>query len=302
MKTKHLDDRFYPYLEKVLDRLPEEVRHEILDDSSFYLVSCDDTDYGFYLNLQNSHEPVKHLVVLNTLVLREPEYVITHAIAHEIAHRVKSTVFKSSNPELSEKEAEELIIQWGFKKEFELANYEKLHLEGRGYNLGYSWAKEHHEILDSFEEFYCEWDTGYLNERSMEVITDHVLPKKDILAWEGNSGELGVAPYQRECPVDDDPDLIKGIVFGIMSCLKEKKNHSKAAEINMKEIELAFKILSNWMERYGHYKNIFKSIEVIGKGFLKLMGEVVEYEKKSFGNDTLWQNPEYLNNGDRDHK
>ncbi len=97
------DSRFYPYIEKVLSRLPEEIAFkEVLDDLTFDIVSFGSDAAGIFYPL--SH-PARRLIVLHESLLRAAEFQIIHTIAHELAHKV----VEKGHTGLYEKEAEELL-------------------------------------------------------------------------------------------------------------------------------------------------------------------------------------------------
>lgn len=112
----HCDERFHPYVDKVLERLPAKVlENEVLDYSGLRIVSFDAKDYlGQFIDF----EPHTHcLILLNEVLLSKPEFQVIHTIVHEIAHKV---AFKRKEPQhLKEMEAENLVVEWGFQKESE---------------------------------------------------------------------------------------------------------------------------------------------------------------------------------------
>jgi hypothetical protein len=60
------DNRFYPYLEKVLNRVPDQVRQDILDIKKFEIISDDDflSAHGLHYHFDN---PVTNLIYLNMI-------------------------------------------------------------------------------------------------------------------------------------------------------------------------------------------------------------------------------------------
>ena len=115
-RFKHCDLRFYPYLGKVLARLPKDVREEVLKNENLQIVADEDFHEMFALNYEFDN-PVKNLVCLNTKSLNAPEYQLIHTIAHEIA----GYVVGEGKAAFDEKEAEQLLVSWGFEKEVEAA-------------------------------------------------------------------------------------------------------------------------------------------------------------------------------------
>jgi len=214
------DKRFYPYIEKVLMRLPEEVCFDrVLNDLNLDIVSFEKA-VGVFYPLTNS---IKKLIVLNGAVLKKPDFQIIHTIAHEIAHKI----IEKGESGLYEKEAEELLVQWGFQEEVEKADYTKTWLEGGGYKVGYEWAEKQKD-LSEFEEFYDEWNEGELDPERWDELF-HIADPLSIAAEMGVLGEpidTSKIPEPENAVVDLDGSHDRGIVHGIMKYLKEKKQRA----------------------------------------------------------------------------
>ena len=88
-RFKLCDLRFHPHLKRVIERLPEDVQEDVLNDKSFQILTDDEALNACVLRYRFS-DPVKTLVYLNTNILREPEHQLFHTIASEIAHYVLS--------------------------------------------------------------------------------------------------------------------------------------------------------------------------------------------------------------------
>jgi hypothetical protein len=216
------DERFYPYIEKVLIRLPEEICFEsVLDDLNFEIVSFGEW-FGGFCQLPT---PIKNLIVLNEDILRQPEFQVIHTIAHEVAHKI----IGKGESGLYEKEAEELLVKWGFQEEVEKADYARTWLEGGGYKIGYEWAAKQPD-LSRFEDFYDEWEQGKLDEGRWEEL--YYEADTDSIAYEMGQMDEGVdiktADDLSKIPVPpktviDDGSYGKGVIYGIMGFLKKKK-------------------------------------------------------------------------------
>ena len=111
-RFKLCDLRFFPYLKRIIERLPEDVREDVLNDKSFQILTDDDALNACVLRYRFS-DPVKTLVYLNTKILKEPEHQLLHTIASEIAHYVLS----KRKTGLGSKDIDDLLLQWGFEKE-----------------------------------------------------------------------------------------------------------------------------------------------------------------------------------------
>jgi len=102
---KLCDERFHPYINKVLDRLPQDAVEKVIDNT--IVAVFDDSFYGGHWQLDSL---IEHIIILNEKLLIQPKFVILHVIAHEMAHRV----IGDGESGLREKEAEELVEKWGF--------------------------------------------------------------------------------------------------------------------------------------------------------------------------------------------
>jgi hypothetical protein len=233
MKTKIIkkftdcDRAFYPYIEKVLRRLPKEVRGRMLNDKSFQIIS-----FGHLGQYYDFEKPVKDLVILNDKILSQPEFEIIHTIAHEIAHWIRGI----GKPALFEKEAEELLIEWGFKKEVEAVSYSKPILESGGYKMGYEWAKKNRNsyAIELAQEFLDKWDKGKLSTGDYDELYYHIDPASI-------ADKMGFAEQARPTTIEEmeqfyeehkedkkvlfnDGSFDKGIVWGVMNFIKERRD------------------------------------------------------------------------------
>jgi hypothetical protein len=197
-------------MEKVLTRLPQKVAfQEVLDDPEFQIISFEKSLLGCQISFENS---IKNLVVLNDLLLSEPEFKIIYGLAHEIAHKIAG----KGNTGLYEKEAEELMVRWGFVKESEKVDYHRPVCESAGYNTGYEWAKKQKD-LSKFEEFYHEWDEGRLSSERLDLLlcTADVMSIFDEMGGLGNSNSnREIAKGENIYPGDDSLD--RGVIHGIV--------------------------------------------------------------------------------------
>jgi len=241
LRFRYCDSRFYAYLEKVLNRLPDETREEILNNRGLEILGSKDflVAFGLYLLFDNQ---ISDIVYLNTRVLREPENWIIHAVAHEFAHYVA----KKGETGLYEKEAEDLLVRWGFEKEVEEIDYSRPISESAGYTAGYEWAKEQdeEELWERFGEFYHEWDEERLSNERLEEL-HYMADPTSILDKMGMLGERRetISPQEFEEANDEPIDIAsleKGIIRGLMGYLKgkrlKKESHSYQREIDEVEV------------------------------------------------------------------
>ena len=165
-RFKLCDIRFYAYLARVFQRLPEEVREDVLDDKSFQLLTDDEIFEAGVLRYDFNH-PVKSLVYLNSKIILEPDHQIIHTIASEIAHYV----LKKEGTRVWERKIDELLIEWGFAKEVEAVLYEQAISESKGYKTGYGWAKKQSQdyLMQHFGLYFDEWNDKGLGSLSSDV-------------------------------------------------------------------------------------------------------------------------------------
>jgi len=188
-RFKLCDLRFFPYLRGIIERLPEDVREDVLNDKSFQILTDDDASNACVLRYRFS-DPVKTLVYLNTKILKEPEHQLIHTIASEIAHYVLS----KRKACLSSKDIDDLLWQWGFEKEVEAVRLDRILCDSKGYKIGYEWAKKQNRdyLMQHFGLYYDEWNdkglVGFSGEGSEMVehlngtgsIPEHIIPSKTV--------------------------------------------------------------------------------------------------------------------------
>ncbi|MGD9044825.1 MAG: hypothetical protein PVG06_13985 [Desulfobacterales bacterium] len=138
-RFKICDFRFYPYLSRVLERLPEAEREKVLNDTSLQILTDEDMLNARVLRYNFGH-PVKTLVYLSSKILTEPGHQLIYTIAHEIAKYVLSTV--ETKTQFCEEDIEDLLVHWGFANEIEAVRYDEAITESEGYKTGYEWAKK----------------------------------------------------------------------------------------------------------------------------------------------------------------
>jgi len=217
-RFKHCDPRFFPYLEKVLDRLPERIRDIILNSTALQVVAGEDLHRNCALRV-DFDDPVKSLLCFNPKVLFEPEHQILHTMAHEIALYVAGEVGSAK----AEQKAEELLLEWGFEMEIEAVRYCKAVSESEGYQIGYEWARKQSKdyLLQHFGLYFDEWNEKGLRRMSREQLEEvksdagtRALLKDRIET--GGTGEMG-EPEVTALPRDE------AIIAGIMAAVKEIK-------------------------------------------------------------------------------
>ena len=218
-RFEHCDPRFFSYIGKVLERLPPDVKKEILDDQRFQLLA-DEAFHEACVWRHRFEDSIENLVYLNTKLLKESEHRIILTIAHEIAMAIAG---KKKEGEL-ENEAEVLLIQWGFDKELEAVRYDQVIANSEGYKAGYKWAihQDKDYLLQHFGLYFDEWNkmgwskrpegaSQMLDQKSEKLSLFRDLSQIMDQKAGGSEDEAGeVGPSQRQA-----------ILAGIMTAVKE---------------------------------------------------------------------------------
>jgi hypothetical protein len=218
-RFKLCDLHFHPYLAGVIERLPEQVRNEVLYDTSFQILTDDDALKACVLRYRFS-EPVKTLVYLNTHLLKEPRHQLIYTIACEIAHHVLSKKQTASDADA----IDSLLREWGFEKEVTAARSDRMLCESRGYKLGYDWAKkqDRNYLMQHFGIYFDEWNDKGLSDLSSE--------QSRRFAKRGETGSIladiirlkqgGAADADKD-EFSETPSLRNAMLAGIMAAVKE---------------------------------------------------------------------------------
>lgn len=169
-RFKFCDSRFFPYLEKVIERLPDKAKEDVLNDQALQILADEDAldacvrRYAF-------DPPAEKLICLNPNILVEPEHIIICIMAHEIAYAVLS----KNGPDPDEKGIEDLLIDWGFENEVEAMRYDRTIARSEGYRAGYSWALRQSKdyLMQHFSLYFDEWNEkglGSLSRKQLEML------------------------------------------------------------------------------------------------------------------------------------
>jgi hypothetical protein len=154
-RFKFCGSRFVNYLQKVISRLPDNVKKEVLNNNALQILADEDAldtcarQYTF-------DPPAETLIYLNPKILIEAEHVIICMIAREIGY----AVLCQSKAEPGEKALEDLLIEWGFEKEVEAMRYDRAVAQSSGYQAGYRWARTQNKdyLLQHFSLYFDEWN------------------------------------------------------------------------------------------------------------------------------------------------
>jgi hypothetical protein len=225
-RFKLCDLNFHPYLSGVLERLPEDVRNEVLDDTSFQILTDDDALNSCVLRYRFS-EPVKTLVYLNTNLLKGARHQLIYTIAAEIAHYTLSK--RQAARDAAAIEA--LLRQWGFENEVAAARSDHRLCESRGYRIGYDWARkqDRNYLMQHFGIYYDAWNREQLDplpgKPSKSVV--HRIEPGPIL---DNIIRLKQSDAADSCrdKFFETPSLKQEMLAGILAAMRESFSTSRA--------------------------------------------------------------------------
>ena len=220
-RFKICDLRFHPHLKRVIERLPKDVRENVLNDMSFQILTDDEVLESLVLRYEFG-APIKTLVYLNTKILKEPDHQIIHTIALEFAHYI----LKIEGTHGLEGKLDALLKEWGFEKELEAVRYDKVISETEEYRIGYDWAKKQNagDLMQHFGLFLDKWnDKGLgrisskelnMHNRKVETgsILEDILPFNKLRFVESDNGKI--------------PESLsnwKAMLAGILTAVKEAK-------------------------------------------------------------------------------
>ncbi len=222
-RFKLCDLRFCPYFVRVIERLPEEVSEDVLNDESFHFFTDDEILDACVLRYEFNH-PVKTLVYLNTKILMEPGHQIIHTVASEIARYV----LKKEGTCMWERKLDELLIKWGFGKEVEAVRYDSAISESKGYRVGYEWAQKQNRdyLMQHFGLYFDEWDEKGLASQPGDGFK--MLPGLDepgLIHDEMMRSNKGNSLESEKKDTSEASSLRKAMLAGIMTAVKELRLH-----------------------------------------------------------------------------
>lgn len=217
-RFKLCDLRFHPYLAEVIERLPDQVRDEVLDDTGFQILTDDEALKACVLRYRFS-EPVKTLVYLNTNLLGQPRHQLVYTIAAEIAHYVSGKRQAAQDPD----SINALLREWGFGKEAAAARSTVLLCESRGYKLGYDWAKKQDRsyLMQHFGIYYDAWipETQEIPAEKASGSPGHHSILDSIIRLK--QGEAADSPREN---ASERPSLKEEMLAGIMAAMRESSS------------------------------------------------------------------------------
>ena len=216
----HCDQRFFPYLEKVLSRLPGEITSELLESAKFQIVASDDFQDTCVLS-RRFPSPLQTLVYVNTKILKEAEHMILLAIASQVAFFVAG----KNGKEVPSREAEELLKIWGFTEELNAVRYDQVVAQTESFRIGYNWARHQDKeyLLTHFGLYRESWGTGGWGKPAGEKRAEGLdLPEEALPVLEEimQAAAPGAGEAKRRTKTGA-ADPRESMLAGIMRALKE---------------------------------------------------------------------------------
>jgi hypothetical protein len=210
----YCDKRFYPYLDKVLDQIPDRLREDILSDPNFQIISGEDMLAAKSTNFNFQH-PVSYLVYLNTAILRQPVSEITFAIANEYACYL--AVKYSQSPEEQEVQVKEMLVKWGFIMDLDRIRPTDPIEESDGYRIGFEWAKKQKldDLIWNYKEYFDEWHEERISPERFEQLYIDVAPFSIL-------EQMNIKSAKGEAQGAAAEDTLEAeIIWGVMAAIKE---------------------------------------------------------------------------------
>ncbi|MBW2410190.1 MAG: hypothetical protein JRF72_10360 [Deltaproteobacteria bacterium] len=205
------DKRFYPYLDKVLGQIPDDLGEEILTDQNLQIISDEDILVAKSRSF-NFHQPVSYLIYLNTAILKQPVSEITFAIAKEFAGYLASKV--SPTAEEQGKKLKRLLVEWEFIMDLDRIRPPDPIEESDGYQIGLEWARRQKldDLLWNYKEYFDEWCEERISPERFEQLYIDVAPFS-ILEQMGKKAEGEEA---------SSADTLEAeIIWGLMAAIKQ---------------------------------------------------------------------------------
>ena len=213
-RFNNCDKRFYPYLDKVLGQIPDDLAEEILADQNLQIITDEDILSAKSINF-HFHHPVSYLIQLNTAILKQPVSEITFAIAKEFAGYLAAKV--SPTAEEQAKKVKRLLVEWEIIMDLDRIRPPDPIGESDGYQIGLEWAKRQKldDLLWNYKEYFDEWYEERISPERFEQLYIDVAPFS-ILEQMGKKGKGDEA-----APADT---LEAEIIWGLMAAIKQFVN------------------------------------------------------------------------------
>jgi hypothetical protein len=218
-RFKYCDSRFFPYLERVVNRLPDKVKEDVLNNNALQILADEDA-LDTRIRRYAFDPPADTLIYLNPKILIEPEHIIICMIACEIGY----AILCQGEPDPSEKEVEDLLTQWGFEKEVKAMRYDRAVAQSKGYRAGYRWARRQNKdyLMQHFSLYFDEWNQKGLGSLSREELDTiyHLAEPGPILDDATRMSELDFDESEKNT-VQEGFSVRQAFLTGILAAVKE---------------------------------------------------------------------------------
>jgi hypothetical protein len=206
------DKRFYPYIEKVLNQMPDEVRAEITGNQSLQII-CGEAFHSANSLHFSFDKPASHLIYLNNSLLKQRVFDIIYTIAHEIALYVakEDDIIEGS----SDKKAKELLVEWKFIMDIERIRPDEPMQESEGFKIGYEWAKrqKQSDLIWNYKEYFDEWNEERISPERFEQLYIDLAPFTILEQFRADKKDEEINTHKEL--------LESGIIWGVMAKIKE---------------------------------------------------------------------------------
>jgi hypothetical protein len=229
-RFNNLEPVFYPYLEELLNRVPSDIKERVLNDTGLEILGK--SEYLFAAGWHKSFlKPVTNIIFLQPALTETSQSTVVHAIAHEIAHYVVG----AGETGLREKEAEELVVEWGLGEESKLVSYNRPILEKIGHKVGCKWAEHQKEWkIDILEGYYEEWINGERAGTRYDEVWDEIDPGSVMVEMQELINKE-FSDLKQEIEYDGSFD--KGIVAGAMDYVYKERIKKTEFQAGLKDTE-----------------------------------------------------------------
>jgi hypothetical protein len=207
------DGWLYPYLDRVLARLPENLREDMLNNKGFQIIS-DAAFPDICGQCLHFEQPVEYLIYLNPALVKQADVRLDCAIAMEIANYV---AIKEGTGD-DKRRIEALLMNWGFEKEVNSASFCNAIAQSKAFKSGYEWARKQSPdyLMLHFGIYYDEWNQKGLPRMSkdrIELLRDQFDTKR----------KLPTVATNEEKSLPDGISFDEVLIEGIMAAVKEMK-------------------------------------------------------------------------------
>jgi len=215
-RFSYCDKRFYPYLEKILNQLPDDMSNDILGDEKLQLISDENHLSAASMNFTFTPE-VNYLIYLNTSILDRPVLDITYAIANELAIYLVNK--QGADEKSKDDKVKQLLVDWEIIMDLDRIRPADPIEKSSGYRIGYEWARRQKldDLLWNYKEYFDEWYEERISPERFEQLYIDVAPFSILEQMQEENQDDEVK--DKDAQVNDT--LEAEIIWGLMAAVKE---------------------------------------------------------------------------------